>query len=152
MKKNILFFIFLSSFYSQAQSVISTLNSGSLVVASTSASIGEIIVVPETPNVSSHSGIIGILVELGEQTLSVPELDVADGIKVYPNTTSGKIHFETQSELQNEVISVYNSSGILSMQTKMNSEKTLDLERLPTGIYIVRFSDNKINSFKIIKQ
>jgi hypothetical protein len=152
MKKKIVFFVFLSAFYTHAQSVISTLNSGSLIVANTSASIGEIIVVPETPNVSSHSGIIGILVELGEQTLTVPELELANGIKIYPNTTSGKIHFETKSDLQNEMISVYNSSGVLSMQAKINAEKTLNLETLPAGVYIIRFSNKNIDSFKIIKQ
>ncbi len=152
MRKNILFLFLLFVSGVQAQSVIGTINSGSLIVANTSASIGEIIVVPETQNISSHSGIIGILVELGEHTLSVPELDLASGVKVYPNTTSGKIHFETKSNLQNEIISVYNSSGVLSLQTKMNVENTLDLETLPTGIYIIRFTDKKINSFKIIKQ
>jgi hypothetical protein len=74
MKKVILFLLIFSTYYVKAQSVIGTINSGSLIVSNTSATIGELILVPETPNLSSHSGIIGILVALGQQTLSVPEL------------------------------------------------------------------------------
>jgi hypothetical protein len=152
MKKTIFFFVLLSTFLSQGQSVISTINSGSIIVASTSASIGEMIVVPETPNLSSHSGIIGILVELKDQTLTVPEYDLTSEIKVYPNATKDKIYFETKLDIQNQNISVYNNSGQLLLQTKLGSDKTLDLEGLSNGIYAVRLGDKKATTFKIIKR
>jgi hypothetical protein len=152
MKKTIFFFVLLSTFLSQGQSVISTINSGSIIVASTSASIGEMIVVPETPNLSSHSGIIGILVELKDQTLTVPAYDLTSEIKVYPNETKGKIYFDTKLDIQNQNITVYNNSGQLLIQTKLGSDKTLDLESLSNGIYSVRLGDKKATTFKIIKR
>ncbi len=152
MKKVILFLLIFSTCSINAQSVIGTINSGSIIVPSTSATIGELIVVPETPNLSSHSGIIGILVALGQQSLSVPEYNLTNEIKVYPNSTNGKIYFDTKLDIQNQIANVYNNTGQLVLESKINSDKTLDLETLSSGIYIIRFSDKKLNSFKIIKQ
>jgi hypothetical protein len=73
-------------------------------------------------------------------------------IKVYPNSTNGKIYFDTKLDIQNEIANVYSNTGQLVLESKINGDKTLDLETLSGGIYIIRFSNKKINSFKIIKQ
>jgi hypothetical protein len=143
----ILFFAFLTFTISvSSQSVIQSVNSGSLITASSSVSIGEIVVVPQNQSQSS-SGIIGILV----QTLEVPQLELNNKITVYPNPTSATIYFQTETSLLDEKISVYNLSGQLISEKKITVDNALDLSELSTGMYLIQFANKGINSFKIIK-
>jgi len=145
--KPILHFAFLilsGSIYSQ--SVIQSVNSGSIVAANSLVSVGEIVVVPENQSQSS-SGLIGILV----QTLEVPQLELSQNIKVFPNPTTAAVYFETTANLQNQTVSVYNLSGQLVTEKQISTENTLDLSGLSAGMYLIQFADKTINSFKIIK-
>lgn len=139
----------LASSLTHAQSVVQTVNSGSVISARSSISVGEIIVVPENQNQSS-SGIIGILATTQEM-LEVPQFEIAKNIVVYPNPTVSKIFFETQESLINETISVFSNSGQKVLSTKLTSDNSLDLSVLSSGIYLIQFSNQNLKSFKIIK-
>ncbi|WP_396158210.1 T9SS type A sorting domain-containing protein [Flavobacterium sp.] len=148
MNRIIFFFAFLTFTISvSSQSVIQSVNSGSLITASSSVSIGEIVVVPQNQSQSS-SGIIGILV----QTLEVPQLELNNKITVYPNPTSATIYFQTDTNLSDEQVSIFNLSGQLVSENKITSDKALDLSELSAGVYLIRFKNKNINSFKIIKR
>jgi hypothetical protein len=149
MRTILLSSMLLLSFYSKAQSVIKTVNSGSLITPKTSVSIGEIIINP-TQN-QSNSGIIGILAQVNQQQLEVAQFELSKDIVVYPNPTVATIYFKTSENISNELVSVYNNSGQLILQTKVATDNSLNLNELSTGIYLIQFSDKKFNSFKIIK-
>lgn len=133
-----------------AQTLVQSVNSGSIISASSSVSIGEIVVNPVSQNQSS-SGMIGILAQINGQTLEVPEFELADNIVVSPNPTTAVIQFKSNVNLLNEKVSVYTTTGQLVSETKMQSDNTVDLSELSSGIYIIQLASNPAQSFKIIK-
>ena len=149
MKNRLLTFIVLTGSIGYAQSVVQSVNSGSLIAANTAVSIGEIVVNPVNPNQSS-SGIIGILTTVNS-TLEVKQFDVSESITAYPNPTVAKIFFTSQEHLAGKSIVVYDNSGKLVLQTKISEDNAVDLQSLPTGIFLIRFDDQKLKTFKIIK-
>jgi hypothetical protein len=143
--------IFSMSYISNAQSVIQSINSGSIISSNSMISVGEIFVVPENQNQIS-SGIIGILTIINEENLSVSEFDVSENIVVFPNPTTTAINFRTKTNLINEKVFIYSNSGQLVKVVEINSSNSIDLIDLSTGIYFIQFENKKYNAFKIIKQ
>ena len=150
MKQLLLFSFLIVTLSASSQSVIQSVNSGSIISSSSSVSVGEIVVVPVNQSQSS-SGIIGILAQVN-QTLEVPELELSEKITVFPNPTMAMIYFQTDTNLMNEKISVFNLSGQLISEKRVTSDNSLDLSELSTGVYLIQFTNKKINSFKIIKR
>lgn len=147
MKQLLLFSFLTLGVSASAQSVIQSVNSGSIISAASSVSIGEIIVIPENQT-QSASGIIGILTQT---QLEVPELELSEKITVFPNPTTSVIYFKTDTNLADEKISVFSLSGQLVAQKQVKGENALDLSDLSAGIYLIQFSSKNIKSFKIIK-
>ena len=148
MKRLLLFSVLITGLSASSQSVIQSVNSGSLISSGSSVSVGEIVVVPENQTQSS-SGIIGILTQT---QLEVPELELSDKITVYPNPTTSFIYFQTESNLVNEKISIFNVSGQLVAQKQITGDNALDLSELSNGIYLIQFTNKNVKSFKIIKR
>ena len=136
MKQTIVIMALIASSLTNAQSVVQTVNSGSVISARSSISVGEIIVVPENQT-QSNSGIIGILATTQEM-LEVPQFEIAKNIIVYPNPTISKIFFETKESLTNETISVFSNSGQKVLTSKLTSDNSLDLTALSSGIYVIQ--------------
>lgn len=149
MKRTSLISLLTLSLSATSQSVIQSVNSGSIIASSSSVSVGEIVVVPEN-QVQSSTGIIGILAQT-QQPLEVPQLDLSNKIKVYPNPTTATVYFETDRSLTSEKVSVFSISGQLVTQKQIKAN-ALDLSELSSGIYLIQFADKNINSFKIIKR
>lgn len=149
MKQKLVITALLAFSLSNAQSVIQTVNSGSVIASKSSISVGEIIVVPVN-QVQSSSGIIGILAT-AQETLEVPQFEIAKNIIVYPNPTVSKVFFDTKENLLDETVSVFSNSGQKVLDAKLTSENSLDLTALSSGIYVIQFSNKKFKSFKIIK-
>jgi hypothetical protein len=150
MKKKITLLLMGFSLFCNAQSTIQTINSASFVSAGSLISIGEINVSPTNPN-QPNSGIIGILAQINQQSLEVNQFEIAENISVFPNPTTSKIYFNSSEVLTNEKIKIYNTSGELIFQTQIDSNNSLDLDRLSSGIYLIDFQSKKLKSFKIIK-
>jgi len=146
MKQLLLLSFLIAGITANSQSVIQSVNSGSVISTNGSVSVGEIVVVPQNETQSS-SGIIGILT----QTLEVKELNLTEKIKVYPNPTTSIIYFQTETNLADEKISIHNLSGQLVSEKRITDGNALDLSELSTGVYLIQFSNKNINSFKIIK-
>ena len=147
MKQLLLFSLLITGIFGNCQSVIQSVNSGSIIGTSSSVSVGEIVVVPVNQT-QSNSGIIGILTQT---QLEVSEMELSDKITVFPNPTTSVIYFKTDSNLVNEKVSVFNLSGQLISQKQVAADNALDLSELSTGVYLIRFTNKNINSFKIIK-
>ena len=80
-------------------------------------------------------------------TLQVPDLNAFD-IKLYPNPTISKVYINVQSDIE---VKVYNMIGQMILKTQ---EKSIDLSRLNSGLYIFKVKDistNNIESFQILK-
>ena len=150
MKQLVLLTFLFVTLSANSQSVIQSVNSGSIISSSSSVSIGEIVVVPVNQTQSS-SGIIGIFAQVN-QTLEVPQLELSEKITVFPNPTMAMIYFQTEISLTDERISIFNLSGQLVSQKQITAENALDLSELSTGVYLIRFTNKSINSFKIIKR
>ena len=151
MKQTLLITFLLVCLSGKAQSIVQSVNSGSIIGSSSSISIGEIVVNPVNESQSS-SGIIGILAQVNQQTLEVPQLDLNSKITVFPNPTTSVISFQTKVDLVNEKVSVYNLSGKLVSKKQVSAENSIDLSDVANGVYLITFENKKINSFKIIKR
>jgi len=132
-----------------AQSLIQTVNSGGIISTATMASVGEIVVIPETPS-QSASGIIGILAQ-NDTTLEVEHFEMSSEITVYPNPTTAVISFKTDKNLSGKKMAIYSNDGKFVGERMIDSTNSLDLQGLQTGIYILRPTDKNLKSFKIIK-
>ncbi len=86
-----------------------------------------------------------------EPSLSVEE-SAAQKFKVYPNPTSTKLYFTSDSKLNQDFeISVYASNGQKMKPQISNNE--IDFSHLPKGIYIVHIrNDEQTFQHKIIKE
>ena len=134
-----------------AQSSINGLSSGSLITPNSSISIGEIVIDPINPNQSSSSGIIGILTQINQQTLEVSRFELNSDLLVYPNPTNSIIYFESSTILLDEKISVFTMDGKQVLNSKIENDNSINLEKLSSGNYLIQFENKTINSFKIIK-
>lgn len=149
MKQLLLLSFIIVTISASSQSLIQSVNSGSIIGSTSSVSVGEIVVVPVNQTQSS-SGIIGILAQVN-QTLEVSQLELSQTITVFPNPTTSAIFFKTDTNLTDEKVSVFNLSGQLISQKQITGDNALDLSELSTGVYLIRFTNKNINSFKIIK-
>lgn len=149
--KQLLFFSFLIvTLSASSQSVIQSINSGSIIGASGSIAVGEIVVIPQNQT-QSISGILGLLSQVN-QTLEVPQLTLSEKIVVYPNPTVAAVYFQTNATIAGEMVSVFTMSGKLISEKKIATDNSLDLSQLPSGVYLITFANQKIASFKIIKR
>jgi Secretion system C-terminal sorting domain len=134
-----------------AQSMVQSINSGSVIAANSTYSVGEIIVNPVNPNQSS-TGIIGILAQINAQLLEVSEFEISNHITVYPNPTQSMLYFQTTENLLKEKIAIYDLTGKLILQKTINENHTLDLSELASGQYLIQFQNKKYKSIQIIKK
>lgn len=82
--------------------------------------------------------------------LSTNELDE---ISIYPNPTKNKLNLYTPNSLLN--FELYNSVGQLVLNDKTNQLglNTIDIDFLPTGVYLIKIHNNRNVAYKkIIKQ
>ena len=97
--KLFLLFVFITTICN-SQTLIQSVNSGSLITTNSSLSVGEIVIVP-TQN-QSNSGLIGVLAQVNQQQLEVSQFEISENIVVYPNPTIATIYFKTSEYLLNE--------------------------------------------------
>jgi pimeloyl-ACP methyl ester carboxylesterase len=88
-------------------------------------------------------------------SLSSEIFETNNSLKIYPNPTSSKISFDNSKENFNQG-SIYNYLGQEVSKITLNllsSNQEVDLSNLPTGVYILKFSNGEITkSVKVIKQ
>ena len=149
MKKLFAFAICYSSAFCFAQSLIQTVNSGGIAL-NANVSIGEILIQPATLS-QSNSGLLGILIQVQQQTLEINSLKIDDGLVVYPNPTTSILNFSSTHDVAGRKLLIFDNSGKKVQEKILGADNTLDLTALAAGIYIIQFEDNQSKSFKIIK-
>ncbi len=149
MKKLLLTAALFAGLTLSAQTAIQSVNSGSIITAGSSVSVGEIVVVPANPD-EPQSGIIGIMAQVNNLQLEVGELELTPSMKVYPNPTAAQIIFEG-SDLSGEEVSIFDNSGKLVSSTIISNDNSVDLSPLASGIYLIKIQNKQFSTFKIIK-
>jgi hypothetical protein len=86
----------------------------------------------------------------------IPSFNKNDAfVQLYPNPTSNNITLQTNTELKNTSITLYDVTGKLIKQYNLKSffKTNLDLSQLDNGIYFIEILHNgKSQMNKIIKQ
>ncbi len=149
MRKKITLLLFAIPVFGFSQSVMGNINSGAVSADGFMHSVGEIYVIPNDPD-KANSGTMGILYQSVLQVLGILELE-KNHVKIYPNPTTDFIYVKLSSKLKIEEASVYDLSGKLILQAKLESDK-LNLRSLPQGIYMVIFKNSDLKPIKIIKK
>ncbi len=88
-------------------------------------------------------------------TLSNPDFNPADSIKIYPNPTSSKVFFDNSIE-KFETATIINYLGQVVAETRFSSfesNQEVDLSSFSKGVYLVKFTNkHKSITQKIIKE
>lgn len=65
-------------------------------------------------------------------------------ISVYPNPANSKISVKVNCQLNNNIVKIYNSTGMLVKTETMSSDvKEINIAELPSGLYIITVDDPK---------
>lgn len=91
---------------------------------------------------------------------SINNVGLGDGAEnlnfnIYPNPTQNELFLEIESAGKNGIVTVFDLKGKIILKTAINNRATisLDVSKLPSGIYIVNLvTDNGFYSKKLIKQ
>lgn len=99
----------------------------------------------QNPAINQH------LVVLEGQTLSIIDQELAD-LVIYPNPVQNIINFESQTNLNGRVATVFDINGKRVINEKLTSS-SLDVSTLTSGLYILRLEkEGKIITRKFIKE
>jgi len=93
-----------------------------------------------------------ITVNLEDTTTGVPNPDLSQNIKIFPNPTSNTISM-TIKDLQAQAVELYNAVGqrVLARQIATADTQQLDVSDLPSGIYLLSIQTDKgIYSEKLV--
>ena len=75
-----------------------------------------------------------------------------NGLKVYPNPSTGAFTIELPSDMQQAKVEMLNSVGSLVYQSDMNESKTIYTQTLAKGVYFVKVksTDSKVMVKKVV--
>ena len=75
--------------------------------------------------------------------------ELNSAFNVYPNPTSGMINITADEPCQ---VTVFNSTGVLVMSSRLDGQKTIDLSDLPDGVYLLQCAENQKDvAIKVVK-
>lgn len=83
-----------------------------------------------------------------------PKSSIDESFRIYPNPAISKVHIELNNSSGITKIDIFNSSGQLVISHKFaNENKTIDVSKLPKGMYVVKITEpNFVSTKKFIKQ
>jgi uncharacterized delta-60 repeat protein len=108
-------------------------------------------------NFTSYNNVarFGIARINAQGTLSANEDNLKSNFTIYPNPTSSKVYFDNSKDNFKEVI-LYNYLGqevSKILFTTISENQEVDMSVLATGVYIFKFTNEKINrSVKVVKR
>lgn len=71
----------------------------------------------------------------------------------YPNPATDQLTFECNNPSVSGILSVYNLNGQEQMKQPMKQKSDIDISSLPSGVYILRFSNNQtVETIRFVKQ
>ena len=83
-----------------------------------------------------------IAINLSENTSGISDINTNKIIELYPNPANNLLNINITNG-KSQVISIYNQTGQLVLQTEVNAQKqSIDISSLPVGSYFVRAIDS----------
>jgi hypothetical protein len=142
----LLFFLCNAAF---AQSIIGHNNSGSMVTASYSATVGEIYVVPQNTN-NASAGTLAAATQVVLHSLGIKDYAVVNGITYYPNPVQDYLTVDLNQVADLSKVQLYDVKGTLVALPPANGNM-LNLSSLAAGVYFMSFSNTAVKPVKIVK-
>lgn len=85
-------------------------------------------------------------------TISIDKVDSILDVKLFPNPTTGDLYIQTNSSEPKSVL-VYTINGQLLDKLTMHQEKTIDLQQLESGVYLIEIIENDTRFvYRILKK
>ena len=103
-------------------------------------------------NQTSTDSIDAYIFKLNSIAVGLYENQQTETVTIFPNPAKDKLNFEIKTSKE-FMIELYNNLGQLLLEKKINSEKrTMDINHLSNGIYVIKIIDSQhnVNSKKII--
>ncbi|SKB96844.1 Por secretion system C-terminal sorting domain-containing protein [Soonwooa buanensis] len=90
-------------------------------------------------------------IQLPDSYLATQNIAVKSDVKLYPNPVTDVLNIETKDKV--ESVKIYNASGQLVNQSKVDADKKVNVASLTTGVYNVNVTTDKgSQSHKVIKK
>jgi len=87
-------------------------------------------------------GMMGQFV-VGQAPTGITDIQKNKNMVIYPNPTSGVIHFEMSNQVIISKIEVISTHGQTLMETKNEAQNKVDISGLTTGMYFLKLTDDK---------
>ncbi|MCE7067976.1 T9SS type A sorting domain-containing protein [Dyadobacter sp. CY326] len=82
-----------------------------------------------------------------------PVKTTTNAVTIYPNPAASTVRFKSTKPLVGFNLEVVDQTGLSCLKLQHRTDETLDISKLPNGIYIVRFTKGKESySQKLIVQ
>lgn len=146
--KKLLFILFLGN-AAFAQSIVGHNNSGSLVTANYSSSVGEIYVVPQNPDRAS-SGTLAASTQIVLGSLGLQDYAETNGITYYPNPVQNYLTIDLQQQADLKKAQLFDVKGT-QIKLPAPDGNMLNLSGLQAGTYFIVLPDTKLKPIKIVK-
>ena len=134
-----------------AQSIVGSINSGCLSDNGMVYSVGEVFVIPDNNPDEAGSGLVGALSQIAFFVSGTDDHSALVNLNIYPNPAEKVIHLQNSSDEKFGQIFIYSLKGEMVMHI-MNPESSIDLGKLPAGIYTILTDNKNIPGIKILKQ
>lgn len=90
-----------------------------------------------------------------DKPITLPTFEI-EGVQItaYPNPTLQSIQLESDKSLDEFSAKIIDINGNVMLKTKVSNNKHIDLQDIPSGIYILQLynSSDKFSTIKLIKQ
>ncbi|WP_147676031.1 T9SS type A sorting domain-containing protein [Algibacter pacificus] len=108
----------------------------------------------ESTDITGNPRILNTIIDVGayelQSTLSTETISPT-AFTIYPNPVNHILNIKTPNQKYN--YSIYNIQGQVVLKNMNQTSKTINVSKLPSGIYLLKlYSNNYSQNFKIIKQ
>ncbi|AOW19528.1 hypothetical protein LPB138_02025 [Urechidicola croceus] len=102
---------------------------------------------------SGNIGSVEITITIIDSSLGIDDYELSSKISIYPNPTRGLLNIKIANLSSDYTIEIFNIQGKVVLSKSMKqSEETVNIENLPTGVYLLKTQINdKVYTQKIIK-
>lgn len=99
----------------------------------------------------SVTGYNDLLQTINLTTLSVADFSLNEYLFMYPNPASDFITIQLKNS-DKEKVQIYNTIGQVVKEVLISNNHKLDVSKLPNGVYFICLDNNKLSTYKFVKQ
>ncbi|AXT53905.1 DUF4832 domain-containing protein [Aquimarina sp. BL5] len=99
----------------------------------------------------SVTGYNDLLQTINLTTLSIADFSLNEYLFMYPNPASDFITIQLKNS-DKEKVKIYNTVGKVVKEVLISNNHKLDISKLPNGVYFICLDNNKLSTYKFVKQ